>query len=496
MEIVHSATPLVALIASLLGAVLILLAGAKRPNLREFWTMAAAVTQFSLIYSMLPHIMQGKIVVFTIIELYQGISLQLTVDSFGMLFALLASFLWIIVSVYSIGYMRTLNEHAQTRYFFCFAMALFGAIGVAMAGNVLTLYMFYEILTIATFPLVIHKETTEALRAGRKYLAYLLTGAAFVLFSMGLTYYLTGSLDFIAGGFVAGSGSQDLLRLLFVAFIIGFGSKAAIMPLHEWLPSAMVAPTPVSALLHAVAVVKAGVFCCLRVILYIFGPELLMNLGLWILLACFVSITIIVANLIALTQDNLKKRLAFSTINNLSIIILGAALLSPDGIRGAMLHISFHGFMKITLFMCAGAIYVATRKENISEMGGIGRQMPFTMAAFAIGAAGLTGIPPVCGFISKWYLCLGTLEAGQIIFLFVIIASALLDAAYFFPVIYNAFFKKTAGKTPRIKEAPVLLVAPLIVTTAFSILFCMFPDAFLHFFSLATRSVQTIMGVL
>jgi multicomponent Na+:H+ antiporter subunit D len=496
METVHSATPLVALIASLLGAVLILMTGAKRPNLREFWTMAAAIIQFFLIYSMLPHIMQGKIVVFTIIELYQGISLQLSVDSFGMLFALLASFLWIIVSAYSIGYMRTLNEHAQTRYFFCFAMALFGAIGVAMAGNVFTLYMFYEILTIATFPLVVHKETTEALRAGRKYLVYLLTGAAFVLLSMGVTYYLTGSLDFIAGGFIAGNGSQDLLRFLFVAFIIGFGSKAAIMPLHEWLPSAMVAPTPVSALLHAVAVVKAGVFCCLRVILYIFGPELLMDLGLWILLAFFVSITIIVANLIALTQDNLKKRLAFSTINNLSLIILGAALLSPDGIRGAMLHISFHGFMKITLFMCAGAIYVASRKENISEMGGIGRQMPFTMAAFAIGAAGLTGIPPICGFISKWYLCLGTLEAGQIIFLFVIIASALLDAAYFFPVIYNAFFKKTAGKTSRIKEAPVLLVAPLVVTTAFSIIFCIFPDALLHFFSLATRSVQTIMGVL
>jgi multicomponent Na+:H+ antiporter subunit D len=496
METLHSATPLLALIAALLGAFLILLTGRKRPNLREFWTIAAAVAQFSLIYSMLPHILHGKIVECTIVELYTGITLRFSVDAFGMIFALLASFLWIIVSVYSIGYMRTLKEHAQTRYFFCFAMALFGATGVALAGNVLTLYMFYEILTIATFPLVAHKETPEALKAARKYLAYLLTGAAFVLFSMAFTYYLTGSIDFVAGGFVAGSGSRDLLRLLFVTFIIGFGSKAAIMPLHEWLPSAMVAPTPVSALLHAVAVVKAGVFCCLRVILYIFGPSLLADLGLWILLAFFVSITIIVANLIALTQDNLKKRLAFSTINNLSLIILGAALLSPDGIRGAMLHISFHGFMKITLFMCAGAIFVATHKENISEMGGIGRKMPITMAAFAIGAAGLTGIPPVCGFISKWYLCLGTLEAGQVIFLFVIIASALLDAAYFFPLIYNAFFQKTAGAPFRRKEAPVLVVAPLVATAALSIIFGIFPNAFLHFFALASRSVQAIMGVL
>jgi multicomponent Na+:H+ antiporter subunit D len=496
METIHSATPLLALIASLFGAFLVLVTGAKRPNLREFWTIAAAAAQFSFIYSMLPPILHGKVVECTIIELYTGITLRFSVDAFGMIFALLASCLWIIVSVYSIGYMRTLKEHAQTRYFFSFAMALFGATGVAMAGNVLTLYMFYEILTIATFPLVAHKETPEALRAGRKYLAYLLTGAAFVLFSMGLTYYLTGSLDFVAGGFITGHGSRGMLQLLFVTFMIGFGSKAAIMPLHEWLPSAMVAPAPVSALLHAVAVVKAGVFCCLRVILYIFGPELLADLGLWILLAFFVSFTVICANLIALTQDNLKKRLAFSTINNLSLIILGAALLSPDGIRGAMLHISFHGFMKITLFMCAGAIFVATHKENISEMGGIGRKMPITMAAFAIGAAGLTGIPPVCGFISKWYLCLGTLEAGQVIFLFVILTSALLDAAYFFPVIYNGFFKKPQGGGRHVDEAPVLVVAPLVATAALSIIFGIFPNAFLHFFALASRSVQAIMGVL
>jgi len=494
METIHTATPLLALLASLIGAFLILFTGGKRPNLREFWTILAAVTKFAVICSMLPPILQGKIIEYTVIEIYKGITLQFRVDTFGMIFALLASCLWVVVSVYSIGYMRTLKEHAQTRYFFCFALALFGATGVALAGNVFTLYMFYEILTVATFPLVVHKETPEAIKAGRKYLAYLLTGASFILFSMGLTYYLTGTLDFAPGGFVAGHGSKELLSLLFVAFIIGFGSKAAIMPLHEWLPSAMIAPAPVSALLHAVAVVKAGVFCCLRVILYIFGPEVLSDLGLGITLAFVVSFTVIFANIIALTQDNLKRRLAFSTINNLSIIILGAALLSSQGIKGAMLHIPFHGFMKITLFMCAGAIYVKTRLENISAMGGIGRQMPITMAAFTIGAAGLIGIPPVCGFISKWYLCMGTLEAQEIVFLVVLLASALLDAAYFFPVIYGAFFKHSKGIKPTFDEAPVLVVAPIIITAIGTLLFGLFPDAFIHFFQLAALSAQNILG--
>lgn len=494
METVQSATPLLALLASFLGAFFILFTGGKRPNLRELWTILAAVTKFAFICSMLPHVLQGKIVEYTIIEIYTGINLQFRVDAFGMIFALLASCLWIVVSVYSIGYMRTLKEHAQTRYFFCFAMALFGATGVAMAGNLLTLFMFYEILTIATFPLVAHKETPEAIKAGRKYLAYLLTGAAFVLFSMGLTYYLTGTLNFAPGGFVAGHGSKELLSLLFVVFIIGFGSKAAVMPIHEWLPSAMIAPVPVSALLHAVAVVKAGVFCCLRVILYIFGPEMLSGLGLWIILAYFVSFTVIFANIIALTQDNLKRRLAFSTINNLAIIILGATLLSSQGIRGAMLHIPFHSFMKITLFMCAGAIYVKTHLENISNMEGIGRQMPITMAAFTIGAAGLTGVPPVCGFISKWYLCLGTLEAQEIVFLMVLLASALLEAAYFFPIIYSAFFKRPTFVKSKFDEAPVLVVAPIVITAIGALLFGLFPDAFIHFFKLAVLSTQDILG--
>lgn len=495
MEGVYSISPLLAMLASLIGAFLILFTGEKNRNLREFWTILASVITFSIICSMIPIILNGKIIEYTIVNICPGVYLQFRVDAFGMIFATLASGLWIAVSIYSIGYMRGLNEHAQTRYFFCFAIAIFGAVGAALSANLLTLYMFYEILTISTFPLVAHKETPDAIKAGRKYLAYLLTGAAFVLFSIGLTYYLTGSLDFVAGGFVEGHGSKNLLRLLFFTFIIGFGSKAAIMPIHEWLPSAMIAPTPVSALLHAVAVVKAGVFCCLRVIHYVFGPNILSDLGVWLILAYFVSFTVIMANIIALTQDNLKRRLAFSTINNLSIIILGAALLSADAIKGSMIHIPFHGFMKITLFLCAGSIYVKTHKESISEMDGIGRQMPFTMGAFTIGALGLTGIPPVCGFISKWFLCLGAIEAKQIIFLCVFLISALLDAAYFFPVIYAAFFKKPVDINPHFDEAPILVVAPIVVTAIFSIIFFIFPDAFLNFFKMATMATQNILGI-
>lgn len=494
MQILQSSAPLFAQISSLAGAFLVLFTGEKRPDIRDTWTMVASVVKFLIILSIVPGVLNGNVVEFTIVELYKGISLQFRVDAFGAIFALLASFLWIVVSIYSIGYMRSLNEHARTRFNFCFALAIFSAAGVAMAGNIITLYMFYEILTVATFLLVAHKETPEAIKSGRKYLTYLLGGAAPVLFAMAYTYHLTGTLDFTPGGFLKECGTNTELTVLFVAFIIGFGTKAAVIPFQEWLPSAMVAPTPVSALLHAVAVVKAGVFCCLRIILYVFGPSLLKELNLWLVLAYFVAFTVITANLFALTQDNLKRRLAFSTINNLSIIILGAALLSSTGIKGSMLHIPFHGFMKITLFMCAGAIYVKTGRQNISEMDGIGKQMPVTMAAFTIGAAGLTGLPPVNGLISKWYLCLGSIEAEEIFFLFIFLASAILDAAYFFPVVYSAFFKKGRDLKASFDEAPFMVVLPIAVTAVFSVALFFFPDLLFNFYSIVDIAVAGITG--
>lgn len=495
MEVVASVKPVLALAVSAIAALLILFAGEKRKNLREAWTLLASVVKCFMVVSMIPAVLDGKALAWTLVELLPGVSFQFRVDAFGLLFATLASCLWIATSVYAIGYMRGTRSTSQTRFFFCFALALHGALGIAFAGNLLTLFVFYEILTVSTFPLVAHRETGEAISGGRKYLAYLLSGAALVILSMGITYSLAGTLDFKAGGFLQGRGSEGLLKFLFAAFILGFGTKAALMPLHEWLPTAMVAPTPVSALLHAVAVVKAGVFCVLRVILYVFGPSLLSSLDLWILLAYFASFTVLLSGMLALAQDNLKRRLAFSTINNLAIIILGASLLSPGAVLGGVFHIAAHGFMKITLFFVAGAIYVKTHKERVSELDGLGKAMPVTMVSFAVASLGISGIPPMAGFISKWYLCLGSLQAKEIAFLLVLLGSALLDIAYFGPIIYRSFFKQSPeGFHSAVEEASAWMVVPIAACAAASILLGLFPNAFVHFFDLATLVAKGALG--
>ena len=478
---VEMLTPLFVILCPLIAAPLILLLG-KWPNIREGVTIAASIATFSLVLSMINPIVEGEVIRISFQTLLPGVAVGFKVDAFGMLFALTSSSLWILVSFYSIGYMRSLKEHAQTRFFFSFALAIFGALGIAMSANLVTMFIFYEILTVSTYPLVIHDQTAEALSAGHKYFAYLLTSGTFFLFGVMLTYYLTGTTDFTNGGIAALEALNPVhkwtLIILFFCFLLGF-LKAAWMPFHSWLPTAMVAPTPVSALLHAVAVVKAGVFGIVRIVCYIYGVDLMTSLGLGLALACIAGFTMIVANLFAIAQDNLKRRLAYSTINQLSYILLGAALLTPDGIKGAMMHIPFHGYMKITLFLCAGAIMVATGKKNISEMAGIGKTMPVTMLAFSVGALGMCGIPPAVGFISKWFLCAGSVEAAEtispvmIIFLFVLLIASLLDVVYFFPIIHTAFFKDPEGVAgePKVKEAPMFVVIPLAITATFSIIF-------------------------
>ena len=494
MNTVVSYKPLYAVLVSLIGAFFILFTKEKRQNLREAWTFIAAFIKFGIVLSMLPVILQGKIIKLTLLELAPGLSLMFKIDFFGLLFGLVASGLWIVTSLYSIGYMRGLKEHAQNRYFFAFALCLSATMGIAFSGNLLTFYLFYEMLTIATYPLVTHNEDEEAVKAGRKYLTYTLTAGVLLLFAIGATYIYAGTLEFTPGGFLKGHNIPiGLLQVLLVAYLIGFGVKAGVMPFHAWLPSAMVAPTPVSALLHAVAVVKAGVFGCVRIIAYVFGPVLLKDIHMWLIVAYFVSFTIIVSSLFALASDNLKRRLAFSTISQLSYIILGAALLSKASLTGSILHISNHAYMKITLFFCAGAIFVKTGKKNISEMDGIGRQMPFTMAAFTLASFGMVGIPPLCGFISKWYLCLGTLQAHEIFFLFVLLTSAVLNAAYFFPIVYAAFFRKPAEATGGMAEASIPLVLPLSITVVMAVIFGIFPNFFFHFFDLARNAATSIL---
>ncbi|MBC7324541.1 MAG: monovalent cation/H+ antiporter subunit D family protein, partial [Moorella sp. (in: Bacteria)] len=354
-------------------------------------------------------------------------------------------------------------------------------------------FLFYEILTIATYPLVIHSRTEEAVYGGRKYLAYTLTAGQFLLVAVIWSQILAPGAEFQPGGFLAGKGSVLALQVIFFLFVLGLGVKAAIMPLHDWLPTAMVAPTPVSALLHAVAVVKAGAFGFLRVTGYVFGPGLVREIGAGPVLAWVAGITIVVASLRALGEDNLKRRLAYSTIGQLSYVVLGAALATPMALLGGMFHIVAHAFMKITLFFCAGAIYVTTHKEKVSDLNGIGRQMPATMAAFTLGSIAIVGTPFMVGFISKWNLGLGALQAHQWVFVAVLIISALLSTGYFFPIIYNAYFGRHEEKLSY-REARASLLYPLLITALGALLLGIFPNFALNFYDLAAMAVKSIVA--
>src|SRR3972149_502986 len=403
VESFFSFAPLAAVLISLLAAVLISLSS-RRPNLRETWTIVAALCKFAVVGSMVPTVLAGLYPEINLFDIAPGISLALKADPLGLSFALSASLLWIFTSFYSIGYMRALKEHDQTRYFASFALCLSATMGIAFAANLMTFFIFYEVLTISTYPLVIHQESSAAISAGRKYLAFLLSGGVALLLAVGLTQRVAGTLNFTPGGFLSVSMGQAELLTLFVLFLVGVGGKSGLMPLHSWLPTAMIAPTPVSALLHAVAVVKAGVFGFVRVVGFVFGPVLFHDIGAGNVLAAMAGITIILSSLLAMRQDNLKRRLAYSTVGHLSYILLGIALLSPSAWLGGLLHIVNHAAMKITLFFCAGAIYAKTHFEKVSELDGIGRRMPITMGAFALASIGLVGMPPINGFISKWFL--------------------------------------------------------------------------------------------
>jgi multicomponent Na+:H+ antiporter subunit D len=348
------------------------------------------------------------------------------------------------------------------------------------------LYLFYEIVSICTYPLVAHHQDEESYESGKKYLTYLTaTAKGLVLPAMVLIYVLTGNLDFannITTGILPPDVNRWMVTALYACCIIGF-AKNGVMPFHSWLPSAMVAPTPVSALLHAVAVVKVGVFSTVRVMLYVFGVAKMQEFNLGLPTAYFVSITIIVASIVALSKDNLKARLAYSTVSQLSYIILGVALLTPAGIEGGLVHIANHAFSKITLFFCAGAIYVATHKKNISEMNGLGRAMPWTFGAFAIASLSMIGAPPVAGFVSKWYLLNGAFDAGSVGIIIVLLVSTVLNAAYFAPVVYAGFFGKPSAEDTKhgYTEAHPALVIPLVITAAISLVIGLYPGFFMSF---------------
>ncbi len=502
-EVLLDYRPLWAVLISLIAAVLIMFHG-KRPNLREAWTIMAAFGKAIIVFSMIPAVLAGKIPAIEPIHIAKGITLHLQADPTGMVFAVLASVLWILTSFYSIGYVRKLEEKHQTGYFASFAVCLSATMGIAFAGNLLTFFIFYEILTIATYPLVVHKRNKEAIDGGRKYLAYTLIAGQLLLIGIVWSYVLAGTGDFQPGGFLAGAAASDtVLKVIFFLMIVGTAVKAGVMPLHGWLPTAMVAPTPVSALLHAVAVVKAGAFGVVRIVGFVFGPELLGELGVAAILAGVAGFTIVCSSVIAMNQDNLKRRLAFSTIGQLSYVVLGAALLTPLSMIGAIFQIVAHAFMKITLFMVAGAIHATAHLDNVSQLDGIGRKMPFTMGAFTVGALGITGMPLIAGFIGKWNLALGALEAGKPIYVAILIISAMLSSAYLLPIVYKAFFKKPSLVSHHDShgeghhdhgEANKAMLIPLVMTAIISIVLGVYPNAGAHLYDFAVMAVQGIVS--
>ena len=490
-ENLTSLLPLAAVLVPVGAAVLAALTTGRWPNLRDIWATLAGIAMVVITVLMLVDTLDGRIHQTVLLEFALGIDssnikIALRADPAGMIFGLLVSVLWVLAGIYAVGYMRGEHEQKQTRFFAAFALSIAAAAGVALAENLLTFILFYELLSLFTYPLVTHRETETALVAGRKYLAYTLSGGLMLIGAAAWLHVLGIDATFEAGGFLDGAGLEPVEQwVLFGLLAGGVGVKAGVMPLHSWLPSAMVAPTPVSALLHAVAVVKAGVFGMVRVGVFVFGASVLGDMGAWLVLAVMSAATLLIGSTLALRHDNLKRRLAYSTISHLSYIVLGVALIGPLALIGALLHIVGHGVTKITLFFVAGAIHVRTHKENVSELDGIGRQMPITMGAFALASLSMVGIPPFILFTSKWYLGWGAVEAEQEVFLIVYLISGVLSAGYLFPIIIRAFARRSPDHT-RFGEADVRMVAPIAVTAVLALVWGVAPNLPLGFFDLAS----------
>lgn len=464
----------IAILIPVIAALLVLLLH-KHEQLREASSVLAGIILF-LFVTQLVNLEQAS-EVHTLISITSELSIAFHLEPIGLVFALVASALWVITTIYALGYMRGNNEKNQTRFYVFFAISIAATMGIAFAANLVTLFLFYETLTLSTFPLVTHKQNSDARNAGRIYLGILLsTSFLFFLTAIVITWLQAGTLDFKAGGILDGKMGNLPAALLFTLFMFGVG-KAALMPFHRWLPAAMVAPTPVSALLHAVAVVKAGVFSVLKISVYIFGIDFLANQNAsdWIL---YVAVfTMITASIIALSKDNFKSRLAYSTISQLSYIVIAAALASPIAALGGALHIVTHAFGKITLFFCAGAVYTTTKFTLVSQLDGLGKRMPFTFAAYLIACLSIIGLPPLVGSWSKWFILEGSLGTEHYLVIFAFAISTLLNCAYLLPVAIRAFFKPLKvtnndmdATTSGIKEAPLACLIPLCMTALATII--------------------------
>jgi multicomponent Na+:H+ antiporter subunit D len=467
----NAALPTLILLSSLIPGVAIFFLKEQQFRTRTAFNMLGATVKLVLVVILIQGVFQGHEFE-SRFNLLPGLDLVLHADALSVLFVTLSTILWFVTTLYAIGYLE--DSPHRSRFFGFFSLCVSATIGIAMAGNLLTFLIFYEILTLATYPLVVHRGTPEALRAGKVYLAYTMGGGVVLLAGVAWLRALAGPLDFTETGILADRTDLDpeTLKIIFVLLIAGLGVKAALVPLHGWLPKAMVAPAPVSSLLHAVAVVKAGAFGIARVVYDVYGVEFAAELGLLFPLAIIAAFTIIYGSVRALYQDELKKRLAYSTISQVSYIALGVATVGPIATIGGIVHLVHQGVMKITLFFCAGNLAETLGIHHISEMHGVGRRMPWTMAAFTIGALGMIGVPPIAGFISKWYLANGAWAANQEWVLFILAGSSLLNAAYFLPILYVAWFKPQRGSWPhehiktRYETSLALLIPPLFTSAA------------------------------
>jgi multicomponent Na+:H+ antiporter subunit D len=459
--------PLLVLLSSFVPGMIIVFLHEDRVRLRTALNVGGALAKLVFVALMLWGVTQQHTHLWTF-TVMPGLQLTLVGDPLALLFVTLSAALWLVTTIYAIGYLE--GSPNRGRFFSFFSLCVTATAGIALAGDLFTFIIFYEALTWATYPLVVHRGTPESIRAGRTYLAYTVTGGTILLAGIVWLYALTGSVSFVDGGFVeaAAGGAITETRIIFALLIGGLGVKAALVPLHGWLPVAMVAPAPVSALLHAVAVVKAGAFGIVRVLYSVYGIEYATIIGAAQYLALAAGITIIYGSIRALAQDDLKKRLAYSTVSQVSYITLGVATIGPAATLGGLVHLMHQGLMKVTLFFCAGNLAEVHGVKRVSELNGAGRRMPLTMAAFTIGAFGMIGLPPTAGFISKLYLGIGGVQAGQPWIVGVLVVSSMLNAAYFLPIVYRAWFVEPAAGD-RAGEAPWMLLAPAIVTAALSL---------------------------
>ncbi|WP_026894535.1 proton-conducting transporter membrane subunit [Clostridiisalibacter paucivorans] len=478
---------LIPVLFPVLAAIFMVTISPKRENARNIFVISSVIINLILLTAVLYVKGETQIHIF---KFNSFLDIYFKIDKLGIMFSTLASILWVFTTFYSSKYME--HEGKEKQFFIFFTITLAITIGIAFAGNLITLYIFYEFLTLATFPMVIHAGSKEALDSGKKYLIYSFGGATLVIFGMILLFYIANDLSFIPQGILNNISSNEysLLLIVFISLFLGFGVKAALVPFHSWLPAAMVAPTPVSSLLHAVAVVKSGIFALIRVTYFIFGVDIIQKIDGDIYILILVIITILMGSLLALHQDNLKKRLAYSTISQLGYILLGILLLNENGLVGGLLHLINHAVIKITLFFCAGAIYFKTGKKSIKEIKGIGREMPITMICFSIASISLVGIPPTNGFVSKWYLALGGLNANRVMFPVILLLSAFLTAAYLVPIVVTAFF---SGSDPDIqyenKDPNIKMLGPIVALTFIVIILGLFPNAVLHYIQDIARAL-------